>query len=113
ANRDRYFGEGATLDFGADGELIVRENGLTVWSTGTAGKGVTEMCITNLGNLLLRNSTDHIIWQSFDSPSDTIPMQVAFKPGNRLVSWASLKDSSRGSYSLAMEENRLALYFNS
>ncbi|XP_024526791.1 G-type lectin S-receptor-like serine/threonine-protein kinase SD2-5 [Selaginella moellendorffii] len=113
ANRDRYFGEGATLDFGADGELIVRENGLTVWSTGTAGKGVTAMCITNLGNLLLTNSTDHIIWQSFDSPSDTISTQVAFKPGNRLVSWASPKDSSQGSYSLAMEENRLALYFNS
>lgn len=53
-NRGRPVKENATLTFGRDGSLVlVDADGLVVWQTGTANKGVVDLNLLGNGNIVL------------------------------------------------------------
>ncbi|XP_010279127.1 PREDICTED: epidermis-specific secreted glycoprotein EP1-like [Nelumbo nucifera] len=116
ANRGNPVGEGATLTFGADGNLVLADaDGRIAWQTGTANKGVVDLQVLPNGNLVLLDRRRRFVWQSFDHPTDTLFIGQLLRPGgpNKLVSRASIEDNSEGPYSLVLEEKRLALYLKS
>uniref|UniRef100_A0A453Q799 non-specific serine/threonine protein kinase n=1 Tax=Aegilops tauschii subsp. strangulata TaxID=200361 RepID=A0A453Q799_AEGTS len=73
ANRARPVRENATLEFTADGNLVLLDaDGTHVWSSNISGRGVDGMKITETGNLLLFDQKNSTVWQSFDYPTDAI-----------------------------------------
>ncbi|KAI3785444.1 hypothetical protein L1987_44562 [Smallanthus sonchifolius] len=69
--------------------------------------------MNNTGNLLLQNQDNQIIWQSFDSPTDTLlPLQPLTKD-TQLVSSRSLMNYSSGFYKLYFDnDNVIRLVYN-
>ena len=70
------------------------------------------------GNLVLRNATSGVVWQSFDTPTDTLlPGQALRAVQNRpLVAWRGAEDWAEGYYFcawLSIDNNLyLSLYWN-
>lgn len=82
-----------SLSLGDDGDLVLSSSisGEKLWSTNTSGMGVLSLQLLESGNLVLLNITNLTIWQSFDSPTDTLLQGQAFKPGMQLTSAANSK----------------------
>uniref|UniRef100_A0A0D9W4V3 Receptor-like serine/threonine-protein kinase n=1 Tax=Leersia perrieri TaxID=77586 RepID=A0A0D9W4V3_9ORYZ len=100
------------LKFSGDGANLAVVNlatNSTVWSTQITTQTNTTTTILVLlsnGNLILRNSDDNILWQSFDHPTDTllpgatIALNKITGETRRLVSRRSNADQSPGVYSM-------------
>ncbi|XP_021892928.1 EP1-like glycoprotein 3 [Carica papaya] len=90
-------------------------NGTIAWQTNTANKGVVGFKLLLDGNMVLHDSKGNFIWQSFDSPTDTLLVGQSLRLGGvtKLVSRASEKVNANGAYSLVLEPKRVALYFKS
>ncbi|KAM0933693.1 putative protein kinase RLK-Pelle-SD-2b family [Dioscorea sansibarensis] len=90
ANRDKPVKENATLELKKDGDFVLTDtNGTIVWSTGTSGKPVSGINLTDNGSLVLFDSENNIIWNSYDFPVDTLLPGQRLTAGQRLVSRAS------------------------
>ncbi|XP_037471140.1 putative receptor protein kinase ZmPK1 [Triticum dicoccoides] len=86
ANRDRPLQCGSTLNFTADGDLVLRDSdGSLVWSSNTSGQSVIEMNITESGNLVLFNQKNLPVWQSFDHPTDAMLPRQPLMEGMKLT----------------------------
>ncbi|WCJ25082.1 G-type lectin S-receptor-like serine/threonine-protein kinase At5g24080 [Euphorbia peplus] len=85
ANRNNPVRINSTLELTSDGDFVLTDvDGTIAWSTGTAGKSVAGVSLTGIGNLVLFDSNNTTVWQSFDHPSD------ALVPGQRLISGQKL-----------------------
>ncbi|KAF8018063.1 hypothetical protein BT93_H3079 [Corymbia citriodora subsp. variegata] len=74
-----------------EGDLVfLGANGKKIWSTNTSGKSIVGLNLTEVGNLVLYDKKDTIIWQSFDHPANII------LPGQELRPGTKLKATSRG-----------------
>ncbi|KAF3678610.1 putative G-type lectin S-receptor-like serine/threonine-protein kinase SD2-5-like [Capsicum annuum] len=72
ANGNHPVKANATLKLGQDGNLALTDSdGTIVWSTGTIGKSVSGLNLTEMGNLVLFDKRKRTIWQSFDHPTDS------------------------------------------
>ncbi|XP_050227222.1 G-type lectin S-receptor-like serine/threonine-protein kinase SD2-5 [Mercurialis annua] len=88
ANRNNPVSINATLQFTSDGDLVLRNgDGKIAWSTNTSGKSVSGLNLTEMGNLVLYDDKNRVIWQSFDYPTDSLV------PGQRLISGKKLTPS--------------------
>jgi len=86
ANRVHPVKENATLELTGDGNLILRDaDGAGVWSSGTAGRSIAGMMITDLGNLVLFDQKNAIVWQSFEHPTDALVPGQSLLEGMRLT----------------------------
>ncbi|XP_058221472.1 G-type lectin S-receptor-like serine/threonine-protein kinase SD2-5 [Rhododendron vialii] len=105
ANKDSPVGENATLDFTAEGDLVLRDDfGNQVWSTNTSTSYVVRMEIDVSGNFVILNGSNGVIWQSFDNPTDTwLPNQKIYD-GQRLTASSSPSNLSTGMYYLSVDE---------
>lgn len=115
ANMNDLVTENSTLNLTDDGNLVIfNANGSSVWSTNTSGRGVVGFELRNDGNLVLYDENYKTVWQSFDHPTDSLLVAQSLNIGGvkKLVSRASEKDGSEGSYSLAVEARGLVLYLN-
>uniref|UniRef100_A0A2N9HT53 non-specific serine/threonine protein kinase n=1 Tax=Fagus sylvatica TaxID=28930 RepID=A0A2N9HT53_FAGSY len=75
------------------------------------GRGST-LSLLNEGKLILTNSLGFVIWQSFDSPIDTLLPQQALTMISSLISRRSQDDYSSGNYKLFFDnDNVLRLLF--
>ncbi|KZV43150.1 hypothetical protein F511_07965 [Dorcoceras hygrometricum] len=104
ANRNSPVPINSTLELTAEGDLQLRDaGGLLVWSTNTAGMSVAGMNMTELGNLVLFNARNMVVWQSFDHPTDTlVPGQILIS-GKSLTSSVSLTNwTEAGLFNLSM-----------
>ncbi|XP_057824518.2 putative receptor protein kinase ZmPK1 [Cryptomeria japonica] len=74
ANRDQPLnGKNSRLHLQKDGDLVLfNADGRVTWRTDTRGLPVTKVALLDTGNLVLRTSSGKIVWQSFDSPTDTL-----------------------------------------
>ncbi|KAM7469706.1 hypothetical protein LguiA_007889 [Lonicera macranthoides] len=87
ANRDNPVRENATLHFTADSGLELKDvDGTLVWSTNTSAVPVTRLNISDGANLMLLDSKDKVIWQSFDYPTDTWLPNQSISPNKGLTS---------------------------
>ncbi|XP_015935227.2 putative receptor protein kinase ZmPK1 [Arachis duranensis] len=89
ANRDQPVnGKSSTLSLLKSGNLILIDAGRTpFWSTTTSSSSELHLKLNNKGNLLLQTSQGTVLWQSFDSPTDTL------LPGQKLTDQAFLLSS--------------------
>ncbi|KAM3395762.1 hypothetical protein P3S68_004768 [Capsicum galapagoense] len=72
ANGNHPVKANATLKLGQDGNLALTDSdGTIVWSTGTIGKSVSGLNLTEMGNFVLFDKRKCTIWQSFDHPTDS------------------------------------------
>ena len=85
-----------------EGELVLFDSseGNPVWSSGTSNRGVVSASLHDSGNLVLIAREQNIIWQSFDTPGDTL------LPGQTLSAYqilrAAAKNPMSSYYSLYM-----------
>ncbi|XP_031499002.1 G-type lectin S-receptor-like serine/threonine-protein kinase SD2-5 [Nymphaea colorata] len=113
ANRDSPVSSSDFFAFSADGEAtLTSSEGGVVWRTNTKGLGVTAMELQESGNLMVLNSTEGVVWQSFDFPTDTLVSGQVLRPGMRLVSRVATTSGtnlSSGGYVLQMQQGDLSL----
>jgi hypothetical protein len=79
ANRDAPVnGKGSKLVFQKDGRLALLDyNGTAVWSTNTTTTRARSAQLLDTGNLVVMDPDGQHLWQSFDSPTDTLlPLQL-------------------------------------
>ncbi|KAK4281867.1 hypothetical protein QN277_013313 [Acacia crassicarpa] len=74
-----------------EGELVLFDSvqGVVVWTSGTANQSVVSATFRDNGNLELINREQHVVWQSFDTPSDTL------LPGQSLSLHQNLRAASK------------------
>ncbi|KAG5544915.1 hypothetical protein RHGRI_017392 [Rhododendron griersonianum] len=113
ANRDRPVEVNATLKLTGNGDLILEDaGGDMVWSTNTGGKSVSGLRFTKFGNLVLFDSNNTTVWQSFDHPMDSllIGQKLVSNSVQKLIARASSSNFSRGLYSLSVQNGYLFGY---
>ncbi|GMI91116.1 receptor-like protein kinase 4 [Hibiscus trionum] len=96
------------------GDLILTDAGqFNVWATGTASLSSVHLQLNENGNLVLSNSDGTTLWQSFDSPTDTLlPLQPLTRY-TTLVSQRSKGNYSSGFYKFFFDDdNVLRLLFD-
>ncbi|KAH7860094.1 hypothetical protein Vadar_009167 [Vaccinium darrowii] len=106
ANRDSPVGENATLDFTAEGDLVLRDEfSNPAWTTNTSNDYVALMAINVTGNLMLLNGSNGVVWQSYDYPTDTwLPNQKIYN-SQRLTARSSSSNLSTGIYFLSVKDD--------
>ncbi|XP_031505345.1 G-type lectin S-receptor-like serine/threonine-protein kinase SD2-5 [Nymphaea colorata] len=118
ANRDSPVQQMDTIVFSENGNLHLELVGKSIWSTETAGKGVTAMMLQDSGNLVLTNNESQILWQSFEHPVDTLLSDQPFRVGMELVSSVGTNDMisvanySTGIYNLKITSDDMILLAN-
>ncbi|KAK7336576.1 hypothetical protein VNO77_17121 [Canavalia gladiata] len=98
-----------------EGELVLFDSlqGLTAWKSGTGSRDVVSAALHDNGNLVLIDTEQNIIWQSFDTPSDTLlPRQtlsvyqiLRAKTNNPMSSYYILCMNASGELQLRWESN--------
>ncbi|XP_058221132.1 putative receptor protein kinase ZmPK1 [Rhododendron vialii] len=108
ANRDQPVGRRSKLSL-LPGNLILSDTAqFTVWSASPL-----QLQLLNTGNLVLRNQKNVSIWESFDSPTDTLLPNQPMTRHSKLVSSRSRNNFSSGFYSLFFNyDNVLRLLFD-
>lgn len=103
-----------TFRLDLDGRLILMNNSSRIinWSSNTSTLGVQKATLLNNGNLVLLNSKDEVMWQSFNSPTTTLlPNQSLHYPQNlrapptMVSSYYILAVSEGGELELVWEHN--------
>lgn len=117
ANRDRPVnGVKSKLSLLKSGNLVLNDAGQTdVWSTQTHSDSPVELQLYDNGNLVLHAVQDQTttLWQSFDSPTDTLLPQQPITGASKLVSARSLSNCSSGFYQLLFDaDNVLRLLYD-
>ncbi|CAN1222086.1 G-type lectin S-receptor-like serine/threonine-protein kinase RKS1 [Linum grandiflorum] len=104
------------LTIAGDGNLILSDgNGSNIWKTRVAAASKNTVAVLlETGNLiLLPESKNRILWQSFDHPTDTIFPNMKFGVDHRrglnrqLRSWKSPDDPASGDWYYEMDPNGL------
>ncbi|KAK6131800.1 hypothetical protein DH2020_034458 [Rehmannia glutinosa] len=82
----------AILEFQTNGDLVLKDRSTTVWASNTSTFGVETASMSENGNFILYGPNQHIAWQSFSHPSDTL------LPGQPLTVSSELKSSNSPSH---------------
>uniref|UniRef100_A0A7N2MJR6 Bulb-type lectin domain-containing protein n=1 Tax=Quercus lobata TaxID=97700 RepID=A0A7N2MJR6_QUELO len=104
ANRDDPpVSSNATLDLTIDGKLLLRTGKGSEKSVANVSDPATSAAMLDSGNFVLYGKQSHVIWDSFDVPTDTILGGQNLSSGNNLVSSVSISNHSGGHYTLNMQ----------
>ncbi|KAJ6360531.1 hypothetical protein OIU77_004528 [Salix suchowensis] len=109
ANRDQPVnGRKSELSVLKSGNVIITDAGrFTVWSTDTVSESSVFLDLHENGNLILHNSDGGVLWQSFDSPTDTLLPQQLLTKDMKLVSSRSQGNFSSGFYKLFFNDDNV------
>ncbi|KAF2286775.1 hypothetical protein GH714_030267 [Hevea brasiliensis] len=90
------------------GNLVLTDAGKYIaWSTDTVSPSSTDLILYDTGNLVLQNVEGVILWQSFDSPTNTLLPSQRFTKDMQLVSSRSRTNFSSGFYKLFFNNDNL------
>ncbi|KAF3457329.1 hypothetical protein FNV43_RR01986 [Rhamnella rubrinervis] len=117
ANRDNPINDtSGFLSIDTQGNLVLFDNNdqkVPVWSTNSSSLPTNEYAVAQLldsGNLVLfQNESKHLLWQSFDYPTDTQLPNMKLGLDRRtglnwfLTSWKSEDDPRIGNYTLRID----------
>ncbi|PRQ43118.1 putative protein kinase RLK-Pelle-SD-2b family [Rosa chinensis] len=108
-NRDKPVSERRSkLTLHGNGNLVLTDAlGSVVWSTNTISKEDMELQLLETGNLVLSNQDDRIIWQSFDSPTDTLLPSQPLTKNTTLVSMRGQGTYLSGFYNFKFDDNSI------
>ncbi|XP_030470558.1 G-type lectin S-receptor-like serine/threonine-protein kinase LECRK1 [Syzygium oleosum] len=107
ANRDDpLVSSNATIEFTMDGKLVVRtgQGGQEASLVGSELlEPATSASMLDSGNLVLYGNNSHVIWESFDFPTDTILGGQNLSEQKELISSKSSLDHSSGRFRISMQ----------
>ncbi|KAI3726645.1 hypothetical protein L1987_66444 [Smallanthus sonchifolius] len=111
ANRDLPVnGKFSKLSLLKNGNLILRDayQRLPIWSTTTRDStGTALLRLNNSGNLFLQNREGKVLWQSFDSPTETLLPNQPLTKFASLVSSRSQTNHSSGFFKLFFDNDNV------
>ncbi|KAH0651224.1 hypothetical protein KY285_031343 [Solanum tuberosum] len=95
--------------------VLADSDGTLVWSSNTTGKSVSGLNLTEMGNLVLFDTTNRTVWQSFDHPTDCLlrGQNLVSATKSKLQQSVSADNSSQGLFSLAVLNGSWATYIDS
>ncbi|KAJ9128835.1 hypothetical protein P3X46_034429 [Hevea brasiliensis] len=105
ANRDTPAEAGSTIRLTFAGQLFLTYSNGSVQSVYT-GAAASLGFMENNGNFVLKDGNSRVIWQSFDSPTDTLLPTQVLTNGQKLFSNAKgTTDYSTGNFMLEMQND--------
>ncbi|KAF3446604.1 hypothetical protein FNV43_RR11784 [Rhamnella rubrinervis] len=109
ANRDQPVnGKRSKLTLLKGGNLILFDAGrFNIWATDSVSRFTVFLQLKNNGNLLLMDSQNALLWQSFDSPTDTLLPLQPFTKTTDLVSSRSQSNFSSGFYTFFFDSDNV------
>ncbi|KAB2047269.1 hypothetical protein ES319_A13G033500v1 [Gossypium barbadense] len=114
ANRNNPVEMQALLELTSEGKLNLKDaNDTVVWSPSTSGKSISRLNLTTEGNLVLFDETNHMLWQSFDHPTDSLVRGQRLVSGQILRANVSSAGSSEGRYAFAVIDGKFVAYMDS
>ncbi|XP_056158407.1 G-type lectin S-receptor-like serine/threonine-protein kinase SD2-5 [Syzygium oleosum] len=100
-----FMNDTAQLRLTQEGNLVLLgDHGKKMWSTNTAGKSVVGLNLTEVGNLVLYDRNDAIVWQSFDHPANVILPGQELRPGMKLTATSSAPDGTARVYTFTTDD---------
>ncbi|KAK7405166.1 hypothetical protein VNO78_06365 [Psophocarpus tetragonolobus] len=120
ANRDYAVQtSSAVVTIQSDGNIVIIDGPMTYHVSNVSYNSITYVRLLDSGNLLLlNNSNQEILWQSFDNPTDTLlpGMNLGYDDVSgytwSLRSWTSADDPALGAFSLKFDFGRASLIVN-
>nr|KJB36665.1 hypothetical protein B456_006G169900 [Gossypium raimondii] len=80
-------GKGSKLPLHRDGAFVLTDvDGSIMWEANTRTTYVERAELLDNGNLVLKNSSGKVVWQSFDFPTDTLLPHQRFTKSKKLIS---------------------------
>ncbi|GAU37293.1 hypothetical protein TSUD_354490 [Trifolium subterraneum] len=106
ANRDNPAPKGSKLELNAnDGLVITSPNGDRLWNTEGLNAKVSSGVFNDTGNFVLKGGKLNSVWETFQSPSDTLlPSQILPK-GEKLSSRLKETNFSTGRFELLLQND--------
>ncbi|XP_014519537.2 G-type lectin S-receptor-like serine/threonine-protein kinase LECRK1 [Vigna radiata var. radiata] len=105
ANRDNLVEIGSYINLTRSGQFVLQPlNGASfpIYE----GTNTASAVMQNDGNFVLKNALSNVIWQSFDSPTDTLLLGQTLNASRKLYSNANGSvDYSTGQYSLEIQQS--------
>ncbi|XP_047079066.1 putative receptor protein kinase ZmPK1 [Lolium rigidum] len=103
---------GSEVMLDTDGRLAVKDyNGQPVWENHVNSSSSAEKAqLLDTGNLIVKGQGDIILWQSFDSPTDTLLPNQNITATTKLISANRLL--VRGNYSFRFDDEHLLTLFH-
>ncbi|KAH9295820.1 hypothetical protein KI387_039408, partial [Taxus chinensis] len=97
-----------------DGDLVLYGvDGRDVWRSNTRNSPVKEAVLLSSGNLVLRDSAGNKLWESFNSPTDTLLPGQPFTKNSQLVSNMGLGNHKAGYFRFLFQDvNVLAIIYD-
>jgi hypothetical protein len=94
----------SSLEFTREGRLLIstKQNLIPIAENFT---GEASASLLDSGNFVIYNRTNHVLWESFDYPTDTILQGQYLFFGQSLVSSISLSDRSSGRFTLYFQDD--------
>ncbi|XP_059631080.1 putative receptor protein kinase ZmPK1 [Cornus florida] len=114
ANRDTPVnGRRSKLSLLKTGNIILTDVDQRIWATETTTTSLVQLELYDTGNLVLHTLEGKILWQSFNSPTDTLLPLQPLTQNTMLVSSRSQSNYSSGFYKLYFDDdNVLRLQFD-
>jgi len=109
ANRDAPISDSGKMLLTNRGITIVDEDGNTKWSTPSVKSQADRLVLTEMGNLVLQDKANGSLWESFQSPTDTIVIGQRLPVGASLSSAASNSNLSTGDFKLTISSSDAVL----
>ncbi|XP_014510902.1 G-type lectin S-receptor-like serine/threonine-protein kinase SD3-1 [Vigna radiata var. radiata] len=116
AGGDVTVGNESYFELTQEGELVLFDSlhEAFVWTSGTGNRSVASASLLDNGNLVLMDKEQHIIWESFRTPSDTLLPGQSLFANEKLRAASAIKNSKSSYYSLHMNASgHLELHWES
>nr|GMC60767.1 G-type lectin S-receptor-like serine/threonine-protein kinase At5g35370 [Ipomoea batatas] len=116
ANRNNPVSDSAQLRLSRRGlALYDNDSGKPIWSVppfSSSNVSVSSLELRDSGNLVLLDSSNNSLWESFDYPTDTMVVGQRLLVGKSLVSSGKEGELSEGDYEFTVTENDAVFLWN-